>query len=108
MSSAANGLKHRNNLPNNHTMKGKTILYVDQYGRNIFAKTVSELREKAGGGRVSKMYCGETHVFHIGYVVGGSWFRAFEPVRIPDCADGYGRGNFGEFDLQFCFHGVWG
>lgn len=63
-------------------MRGKTILYVDQYGRNIIAKTVAELREKAGGGKVSKMYCGEAHVHHIGYVVGDRWFRAFEPVRI--------------------------
>jgi hypothetical protein len=30
-------------------------LYVDQYGETVWAHTLRELREKAGGGRLSKM-----------------------------------------------------
>ena len=38
------------------TMNGKRLLYIDQYGDTFFASTVKELREKVGGGRISKMY----------------------------------------------------
>jgi len=37
-------------------MRGKQILYIDQYGQPIWARTVKELREKCGGGRVFKIY----------------------------------------------------
>ena len=64
------------------------MLYVDQYGEHIYAETVKELVEKAGGGRVSKMYTDYTKgpkagkVFHTGYVVGKRWFAAFAPVEV--------------------------
>jgi hypothetical protein len=58
-------------------------LYVDQYGSIIVARTVAELREKAGGGRVSRMFADRgDDTYHVGYVVGGlrgRWFRAFTP-----------------------------
>lgn len=70
-------------------MNGKPILYIDQYGQKLWAKTVKELREKAGGGRVFKIYvdkiAGE-HAgksVHCGYGVGSRWFSAFAPVEIP-------------------------
>jgi hypothetical protein len=66
-------------------MNGKTMLYVDQFGNRWFARTVAELRQKIGYGRVSKMYVdgidGKTS--HIGYVVGGHWCEAFVPMRNP-------------------------
>ena len=62
-------------------MNGKLFLYVDQYGNRFQASTVRELREKVGGGRVSKMYIDnkDGHTFHIGYVIGQHWLTAFEP-----------------------------
>lgn len=36
-------------------MNGKPILYRDQYGQTVFAKTTRELKAKCGG-RLSKMY----------------------------------------------------
>ena len=69
-------------------MRGKRTLYIDQYNRHIYARTVAELRKKAGGGRVSKMYTEKVKgphagkVFHTGYVVGKRWFAAFAPVEI--------------------------
>lgn len=66
-------------------MNGKTMLYLDQWGNRYFAKTVRELREKLGGGRVSKMYrdTKDGDVVHTGYVVGAHWCEAFAPVRNP-------------------------
>lgn len=32
------------------------LLYIDQYGQPVWARTGRELRERAGGGHVSKMY----------------------------------------------------
>lgn len=64
-------------------MKGKLILYIDQYGSKFYARTVAELRQKVGGGSVSKMYNDEGGVSrHVGYVVGSLWLRAFAPVAI--------------------------
>lgn len=34
-------------------MRGKETLYIDQYGQPVWARTVKELREKCGGGRVT-------------------------------------------------------
>jgi len=53
------------------------LLYIDEYGAHLRAKTLRELQNKAGGGRISKMYLGEKH---IGYVVGQRWFTAYKPV----------------------------
>lgn len=65
-------------------MKGKLTLYLDQYGNKWFARTIKELREKIGGGRVSKMYRDTKEgTKHVGYVVGPHWCEAFQPVRLP-------------------------
>lgn len=63
--------------------KKELKLYVDQYNHIVMAATIAELREKAGGGRVSKMYVdgkgGKT--YHTGYVVGQRWFSMFRQTR---------------------------
>ena len=48
------------------------------------ARTVSELRDKIGGGLVSKMYVNARsgNCYHIGYVIGNYWCTAYMPVRI--------------------------
>lgn len=59
-------------------------LYIDQYGDKYYARTVKELREKIGGGSVSKMYCDgvDGKVYHIGYCIGKHWFNCFTPMRV--------------------------
>lgn len=63
--------------------------WIDQYGRVVFARTIKELRERAGGGRVFKIYkdCASvTHgtiTKHVGYGVGHRWFNEFAPVERP-------------------------
>lgn len=66
-------------------MNGKPMLYIDQYGDHIYASTIRELREKAGGGRVFKVYVDGTDgkTYHVGYGVGRRWFSAFTPYRQP-------------------------
>ncbi len=66
-------------------MFGKLCLYRDQYGNCFHARTLKELREKAGGGRVSKMYIDRKDgtTLHTGYVVGQHWFTAYAPVERP-------------------------
>ena len=74
----------------------RNYLWMDQYNHVVWANTVKELREKCGGGHVSKMYddrpCqnadGTTssvrkETFHVGYVVGKRWFVKFAPVEHP-------------------------
>lgn len=65
-------------------MRGKLVLYIDQYGRKFLAKTVQDLRKQVGGGRISKMYVDGAAggVFHVGYVIGQYWCTAYTPVRI--------------------------
>ena len=60
-------------------------LYVDQHKRLIWARTVRELRDRAGGGRISKMYCDKAdgQIVHIGYVIGRRWFSAYVPLEKP-------------------------
>ena len=61
-------------------MRGKFMLYVDQWGNKFYARTIKELREKIGGGRVSKMYVDrEGRAYHSGYVVGRHWCEAYIP-----------------------------
>ena len=64
-------------------LKGKLTLFIDQYGSRWEASTVKELQAMIGG-RVSKMYTDDKagNRYHIGYVVGNLWCRAFVPVRI--------------------------
>ena len=59
------------------------LLYIDQYA--VWARTVRELRERAGGGRVSKMYRDKLdgRTVHASYVVGKRWFSAYLPVEKP-------------------------
>ena len=61
------------------------MLYRDQYGNHWFARTVAELRQRIGGGRVSKMYRDTANggAVHTGYVIGQHWCEAFRPVRNP-------------------------
>lgn len=58
-------------------------LFRDQYGQTIFARTVAELKDKAGGGRVSKMYADKAdgRTVHVGYVVGRRWFAEYAPIE---------------------------
>ena len=67
-------------------MKGKRLLYIDQYGYKYYASTVKELRSQIGmgGSRVSKMYVDKVDgsIAHIGYVIGQYWLTAYQPVEI--------------------------
>ena len=64
-------------------------LFIDQYGEKHYARTVKELREQFGGGKVSKMYVDKINgphagkSVHCGYVIGGHWFTQFLPVERP-------------------------
>ena len=60
-------------------------LFIDQHGAPVWARTVKELREKCGGGRVSKMYVDKKdgRTVHTGYVVGSRWFTRYAPVEQP-------------------------
>ena len=66
-------------------MNGKQTLYMDQWGNKFRAKTVKSLRDKVGGGRISKMYVDKKDgsVVHCGYVIGQHWLTAYRPVEIP-------------------------
>ena len=66
-------------------MNGKQTLYMDQWGNKFWAKTVKSLRDKVGGGRISKMYVDKKDgsVVHCGYVIGQHWLTAYRPVEIP-------------------------
>ena len=61
------------------------ILYIDQFGARIWARTVKQLREQVGGGRVSKMYVDKLdgRTVHIGYVIGKHWLAAYVPLERP-------------------------
>ena len=60
-------------------------LFLDQFGEPIWARTVKELREQVGGGRVSTMYRDKKDgsVVRCGYVIGRRWFSRFAPVEVP-------------------------
>jgi len=66
-------------------MNGKLMLYMSQNGHKIYASTVKELCEKAGGSKAQRMFQsvkGKPHErVHIGYVIRGEWFRAFTPYQ---------------------------
>lgn len=65
-------------------MNGKQTLYIDQWDNKFWAKTVKDLRNKVGGGRVAKMYCDKKDgsYVHCGYVIGQHWLKAYRPVEI--------------------------
>ena len=59
-------------------------LYVDQYDQKVWARSLKELRELAGGGTMTKMYVDDAKTgapYHVGYIVGGRWFYEFTPTR---------------------------
>lgn len=64
-------------------MRGKFMLYVDQYGDRVAACTVRELRDQVGTGKVSRMYRDKKDgkTCHVGYVVGHRWFTAYVPYE---------------------------
>lgn len=59
-------------------------LWIDQYGQPVWARTVKELREKCGGGRVFKIYADKKdgRTVLTGYGIGRRWFNRFAPVEI--------------------------
>ena len=72
----------------------RTRLFIDQFGKPWFAKTVAELRAAVGGGRVYKMYMDRTggsvngegklsqdRAVHVGYVVGSYWCTEYAIVE---------------------------
>lgn len=65
-------------------LKPRSRLFIDQYGSKIWARSVKDLREQAGG-RVSKMYrdLPDGSFVHVGYVVGQRWFSEYAPVHRP-------------------------
>ena len=66
-------------------MRGKMIMWRNQYGATIWARTVKELRAKVDGGgcRVSKMYIdARGYTKQVGYVVGSHWFTGFVPLEL--------------------------
>jgi hypothetical protein len=67
-------------------MKKKPILklWLDDYGTMVYARTVKELKEKVGPGRVFKIYYDRLDgtVVHCGYGVGKRWFRWFVPLDV--------------------------
>lgn len=64
--------------------QGQQTLFIDQYGQPVWAKTLKELKDKAGPGAVNKQYVDtrDGRTFHNGYVIGQRWFTAFRPVEI--------------------------
>lgn len=69
-------------------MNGKLIMYRSQYGRTIWARTVKELKEQAGSGKLFRIYRDYTKgehagkCCHVGYGIGGEWFDGFIPLAI--------------------------
>ena len=66
-------------------MRGKLTLYIDQYGKPEWARTVPELRKACGGGKVFKIYVDKKdgRTVHCGYGVGSRWFNAYAPIELP-------------------------
>lgn len=54
-------------------------LCIDQYGGKVYARTVKELKQNAGPGRVFKVYVDrkDGKPYHVGYGVGGRWFAVW-------------------------------
>jgi hypothetical protein len=67
-------------------MKGKHTIYFDQYGNKFAATTVAGLRKQIGGGGagVDRMFRDGVDgvTYHVGYVIGGHWLTAYQPVRV--------------------------
>ena len=65
-------------------MNGINMLYIDQYGEPVWAHNLRELKERAGGGRLFKVYNDfDGKSYHVGYGVGSRWFSAYIPYKKP-------------------------
>ena len=65
-------------------MNGKTVLYIDQYGSKYACQYVKDLkRVHYLTGEISKMYVDgkDGKRYHVGYVVGQHWLRAYTPFK---------------------------
>lgn len=61
-------------------MRGRLMLYRDQWNNTWFASTVKELCEKVGYSKARPMFISKkTGDVQIGYVVGPHWLQAFQP-----------------------------
>jgi hypothetical protein len=73
---------------------GRMLVYIDQYGQKVWAQTVKELRERAGGGRVFKIYVDKVagehagKTVHCGYGVGHRCFYAYALVEVEVSQNG--------------------
>lgn len=64
--------------------KGQSVLFINQYGDKIWARSLKELRTLANGGKVAKQYCDDKQgkTWHTGYIIGEQWFTAYLPLRV--------------------------
>ena len=68
-------------------MRGQLMLYIDQHGGMVWARSVKELKDKVGPGRVFRIYVDKikgSHAgqsVHCGYGIGQRWFSAFIPYE---------------------------
>jgi hypothetical protein len=65
-------------------MNKKTVLYIDQYGSKYACQYVKDLkRVHYLEGKISRMYVDgkDGKSYHVGYVVGEHWLRAYIPFR---------------------------
>lgn len=65
-------------------MNGKLVLYIDQYGERLYARSARELQRLCGG-RLFKIYRDKKDgsCVHCGYGVGRRWFNIFLPYEAP-------------------------
>jgi DNA polymerase/3'-5' exonuclease PolX len=59
------------------------LLYISQYSDKYWARTLKELKEKVGPGKVSIMYVDKKdgRTVRAGYVIGRLWLTAFMPYE---------------------------
>ena len=65
-------------------MNGKTVLYIDQHGGRYACQYVNDLkRVHCLTGKISRMYVDSINGkrYHVGYVVGQFWLRAYTPFK---------------------------
>lgn len=65
-------------------MRGKPILFVDQYGQHVIARTLLELKSKVGCSRARKVYRDKAdgRTVHVGYSLGQRWFDMYQPLEL--------------------------
>lgn len=66
-------------------MRGRFVLYIDQYGTHYPARNVKELKARPHylPGKVSRMYIDKKNgkTMHVGYVIGKYWLTAYVPYE---------------------------